>query len=178
VVLDLWRPDPVRTVGGRAGCRPVCRLPGGSESLQPLTFHSTVAPGDPGATVPTALRRSNACTSRPCAPCAPTVRLKKSSPESPDGTGPVRTVTSSLCDDDTLQFRLEAYRADVAYPLLVRSLDKLAPLSPSIRVRPSRCTSGSPRLSYAWEAEGPGDVVAANSPTIDGEVRNSERTTT
>ena len=52
------------------------------------------------------------------------------------GDGSCRFCALKFCDHDNLQFRLEAYRADVAYRLLVRSLQKIADLSASIRVLP------------------------------------------
>ena len=53
-----------------------------------------------------------------------------------DGGGSCRFCGLKFCDHDPLQFRLEAYRADVAYRLLVRSLGKIADLPASIHVLP------------------------------------------
>ncbi len=53
-----------------------------------------------------------------------------------DGDGSCRFCGLKFCDHDPLQFRLEAYRADVAYRLLVQSLRKIADLPASIKVSP------------------------------------------
>ncbi|MEW6470894.1 MAG: hypothetical protein AB1679_01370 [Actinomycetota bacterium] len=58
------------------------------------------------------------------------------------GNGTCRFCRLSFCDDDTFQFLREVLRADVAYRLLIRSLQELAAPSVALRVLPEPLLEG------------------------------------